>query len=205
MLNSVEKDYFFKKGLPRDYAVLCSIKRPDFYSHVIINNMIEINNHFKRYEVIRKNLFKFFNYRYPLKHFVSSCYISRLNVFPGFIGHHSAQAFLRKTFEEVWEHCGEALAATAHNRFRSIADVNSYLFRYWQLVKGNFFPQKTVSIQRKFFKVAASNIREIGKTIGNRRVKELCLNDTDCSDDCYTQLITYFDKKFPEKSSFELS
>jgi hypothetical protein len=203
ILNPVGKDYFFKKGLPRDYAILRPIKIPDFFSHTTINNMLEINNYFGKYEAIRRNFSKFFNFRYSPKYFLPAYYISHTNSFPGFYYKHFAQPYLKKTFEEVWTRCGETLIATAQNRFRSIADVTHYLFRYWQLVKGEFFPE-TPNKQRKLLKVAAKNTNQIKETIGNRHIKELCLNDTDCPDECYVRLTDFFEKKFPHKSSFEL-
>jgi len=203
ILNSIQENYFFKNNLPRDYALLRPIKIPDFYSHIIINNMIEINKQFKKNEAIRKNLHKFFNFRYGIRHFVPAYYISRVNNFPGFFYKHFSQPFLKSTFDEAWEHCREILEATSHNRFRTIADVTSNLFRYWQLAKGNFFPE-IPNKNKKKYNVAISNVDQIKKTITNKHIKELCLNDTDCPDETYYQIINCFDNKFPDKSSFEV-
>ena len=203
MLNPIKEDYFFTGNLPRDYAILRPIKIPDFYSHIVINNMIEINKNFKKNTVLKNNFRKYFNYRYGLKHFIPAYYISRINTFPGFFYKHFAQPFLKSTFEEVWLHCNEVLKATSHNRFRTIADVTSNLFRYWQLAKGDFSPE-TPSKHRKKYNVSASNKEQIKKTIGSTHIKELCLNDTDCPNEVYAELLNSFDKKFPNKSSFEI-
>jgi len=203
VLNPVDKQYFFKNNLPRDYALLRPIKIPDFYSHILINNMIEINKHFKKYDVIKNNPCKYFNYRYNPRHYIPAYYLSRTNNFPGFYYKHFAQPFNKNTFNEVWRHCGEVLEATSHNRFRTIADVTSNLFRYWQLAKGDFFPEAP-GRHRVKYNVATSNVDRIKKTIEDKHVKELCLNDTDCSDETYAEIRQQFDKKFPNKSSFEV-
>ncbi|MCL2400033.1 MAG: stealth family protein [Defluviitaleaceae bacterium] len=203
ILNPINKDYYFKYNLPKDYALLRPIKIPDFYSHVIINNMIEVNKHFNKSEVMKKNLGKYFNFRYGLRHFIPTYYISRVNNFPGFFYKHFSQPFLRNTFEDVWHHCSEVLEATSHNRFRTIADVSSGLFRYWQLSRGNFSPE-TPGKHRRKYNVSISNVRQIQKTIENKYIKELCLNDTDCPDECYLNILESFDKIFPQISSFEV-
>jgi len=203
LINPIEKNHYYKNNLPRDYAILRPLKIPDFFSHLLMNNMIEINRHFQKNEILKKNILKYFNYRYGIKHFIPSYYFSKVNNFPGFYTKHFSQPFLKKTFEEVWLHCNEALEATSHNRFRTIADVTQYLFRYWQLAKGDFFPE-TVNRHRKKYNVAVSNKEQIIKTLKNKHIKELCLNDTDCPDEIYVELLNHFGSKFPNKSSFEL-
>lgn len=203
ILNPVKANYFFENNLPKDYALLRPIKIPDFYSHIVINNMIEINKHFNKYKTIKSNFTKYFNCRYSPRYYVPAYYISRENFFPGFYYKHFAQPFLKTTFKEVWMHCREALEATSCNRFRTIADVTSYLFRYWQLAKGDFSPE-TPNKKRKKYNVSASNINQIEKTLKSKCIKELCLNDTDCSDEIYFNLKKYFEDKYPDKSTFEL-
>jgi hypothetical protein len=203
ILNPVQKEYFFKKSLPKDYELLRPIKIPDFYSHVAINNMIEINKNFKKETVIKNNIFKYFNYRYGLRHFIPAYYISSSNTFPGFYYKHFAQPFLKNTFKEVWLNCNDILEVTSYNRFRTISDVTSNLFRYWQLAKGDFFPE-TPNKQRIKFNVGITNISQIVKTIKSKYMKEICINDTDCPDEIYTELSKCFNEKFPHKSSFEV-
>lgn len=203
LLNPIEKDYYFKNYLPSDYAILRPLKIPDFFSHLLMNNMIEINKHFSKNEVIKGHFFKYFNYRYGLKHFIPAYYAPNDNNFPGFLTKHFSQPYLKKTFEDVWTHCEEILRATSSNRFRTIADVTQYLFRYWQLAKGEFFPE-AIDKQRKKYNISISNKEQAKKTIKNRQIKELCLNDTDCPDEVYTELLNHFEEKFPNKSSFEI-
>jgi len=203
LLNPIEKKYYFKNCLPKDYAILRPLKIPDFFSHLLLNNMIEINRNFQKKECIKNNFFKFYNFRYGLRHFIPAYYISSSNNFPGFLTKHFSQPYLKKTFEEVWTNCHEALLATSENRFRDISDVTQYLFRYWQLAKGDFFPEG-ININRIKYNVSSENINQIKETMNDIRIKELCLNDTNCPNEIYLELFNYFNSKFPTKSSFEL-
>jgi len=202
LLNPVDKNYYFKHELPRDYAILRPLKIPDFFSHLLMNNLIEINKYFSKNEALKKYFCKYFNYRYGLRHFIPSYYISRVNNFPGFLTKHFSQPYLKKTFEDVWSHSGDTLEAVSENRFRTISDITQYLFRYWQLAKGDFFPENINKYRRKY-EVSLSNINLIKKTINEKKIKEICLNDTDCSDKVYIEINNHFEKKFPYKSSFE--
>jgi hypothetical protein len=126
-----------------------------------------------------------------------------MSSFPGFYYIHAPQAFLKDTFRTVWDNCEEVLVNTSKNRFRSIADVNQYLFRYWQLVTGKFTPQCNFNNKRNY-DVDMECIKEIKGSITGKTVKTLCLNDDKCSAECYDIILKFFENKFPEKSSFEV-
>ena len=72
-----------------------------------------------------------------------------------------------QSLEEVWEKCPEILNETMHSRFRSENDVNQWLFRYWQLCKGNFSPVNPKK-DRKYFELDM-NIDEICSSIKNQK------------------------------------
>jgi hypothetical protein len=114
------------------------------------------------------------------------------------------QPFLKRTFETVWCYSEETLRATSENRFRSISDVNQYLFRYWQLASGDFIPYAPFN-KCKCYDITMQNIENIIKTLLSKKITEICLNDTDETTDSYFEKIQgAFTKKFPQKSSFEL-
>lgn len=129
LINPLEKNYFFHENLPRDAAILKCIS-PDYFAHIQINDLIEINKRFVKKDVLRRHFGKFFNGAYSPFLQGMSLFFSLYPVFLGFYVAHTPQPFLKKTFEEVWEHCGDILRATSSNRFRNIADVNQYLFKY---------------------------------------------------------------------------
>jgi hypothetical protein len=198
LLNPVEKSFFFRKNLPCDYAILCN-HRPDFFSHILINDLIEINKYFDKRMVIKKYPLKFFHFKYLLK----AGYFLRIPYFPGFVLNHFPQPYLKTTFEAVWNKCDEILVNTSKNRFRNIADVNQYLFRYWQLVTGQFVPLNTIK-RKKYINIKIPNMENIEKSIKSKYLKELCLNDQDCPDEFHEKIAGFLKDKFPLKSAFEL-
>ncbi|MGL5969651.1 MAG: hypothetical protein ACRCZ6_21290 [Kluyvera sp.] len=50
------------------------------------------------------------------------------------------QPFLKSTFEEIWglKEIKGLLSRTTDSKFRDGCSLNQYVFRYWQLMKGNF-------------------------------------------------------------------
>ncbi len=139
--------------------------------------------------------------------------------FTGFKDYHNTHSYLKTTFIEVWEKEKEVLEKTSYSKFRGNQDVNQYLFRYWQLVKGNFYPAKASKFinKRKHLelrsledcKIAASDIIS-----GNYEM--YCLNDA-TSKGRYTKetmnnknfeeskalIIKALEQLLPKKSSFE--
>ena len=90
------------------------------------------------------------------------------------------------------------------SRFRSENDVNQWLFRYWQLCKGNFYPINPKK-HRKYYELD-ENINEICTAIKKQKYKEIVLNDAECEDfDERMQKITEaFESILPKKSTFEV-
>jgi hypothetical protein len=200
LINPVDSDYFFLNNLPRDFAILKPI-HPSYFEHITLNDLIEINKFYNKKDVIKNNIWKYINYKYG-KYLLQSCYFSRLKSFPGFLNKHMPQAFLKKTFREVWKNCENTLLNTSLNKFRNIADVNQYLFRYWQLVNGDFIPQTDYK-NRKYYDVNQGCLKDIRTAIKSKHIKEICLNDEGCPDECYLKIEECFEERFPIKSTFE--
>jgi len=201
LLNPVEKSFFFRNNLPCDYAILHHIN-PSFLGYIIINDLIEINKHFNKRIVIKKYLLKYFNPKYHLGILQTVCFLPTSN-FPGFKQNHFPQPYLKTTFDEVWNKCEEVLINTSKNRFRNIADVNQYLFRYWQLATGQFIPCRPIK-GKKYFEIEIHNMEKIEKSIKSKFIKELCLNDLECPDEYHQKIAGFFKERFPFKSTFEI-
>jgi hypothetical protein len=198
IINKIKESYYFnKKGLPCDYALLGSVP-PGYFGHIIINNLVEINARFNKKNTILKNKSKWFNLIYGRKLLRLLMFI-KTKRFTGFGSSHTSQAFLKSTYEEVWKNCEEVLQETSSHKFRNITDVSQYLFRYWQLVTGNFHPVSPKG-RKAFQKIKNADIEEIAKCFSHKNIKEVCINDGEY----HPEIIELFEKHFPEKSSFEL-
>ena len=205
----VKESDFFVRGRPCDEANMV-YKLPSFFSlvqSVDFHSIWAVNRHFHKFAEIRKHPGTFFNVKYGLYDNLYALYTMATPVFPGFFNHHTAQSFLKSTFEAVWNAEESTLDKTCLDKFRDYSHINQYVYRYWQFAEGKIHP---VSFEgkRKRIEICDESIEEIKKTLAQSKVKILCLNDEpkipeSSFSKLKEQLIDSFEKKFPEKSAFE--
>lgn len=197
-------DFFFKNGLPCDYAI-SNIQKPvrSVMRNIVLNDLTEINKYFDKKKYFKKNPFKYINIKYGKMNIRTlACMLWKETT--GFQNYHLAQPYLKSTLKDVWDKCPEVLNETIHSRFRDENDVNQWLFRYWQLCKGDFYPINPKK-NRKYFEINM-NIKEISDAIKNQKYKEIILNDAECNSDFESRMnaISHaFESILPEKSEFE--
>lgn len=203
LLDKVEPERFFRKGLPCDMATFNALSPMTNFVHTVANDLCVINSSFKKHEMLRKNFWKWFSTQAGTKLLRTFLLLPwRKNT--GFYDHHLPQGYLKSTFEEVWERHEDILLRTTASRFRSISDVSIWLFRYWQLAKGDFVP---LNVQKygEYFDISDDTLAKIVKTIEYQKKRIVCLNDGEVSsfEAAKEQINTAFQKILPEKSSFE--
>jgi hypothetical protein len=197
---------FFKNGLPRDTFAYNAISDTKI-ANIKINDIQVLHKHFDKFEVVRKNFFKIFNYRSSFIEMAKTLLLMPWPKITGFYDHHMPQPFLKKTFEEVWALEGDILRKTSASRFRCCSDVNQYLFRYWHLCKGEFYP---TSIRRNRFEWVHTyeDAVKVHDLLVSGKYKMFCINDGVTDDEQFPRIkekiVSAFEKIFPEKSSFEL-
>lgn len=198
----IKKEDYFKKGLPCDIAVLNALSGGDIAS-IIMNNLSILNTHFNKRISLKKNLLKWLNLKYGVKVVRNFLLFSWPN-FTGFYSDHQPQPHLKSTLIEVWETGDKKLDLTCANRFRSLSDVNQYLFRYWNLAKGTFFPFMRKS---RLFYSTEDELQEIEKSFFSKKYHTICLNDMSQTssdfDGMKKKIQDILEKVFPEKSQFE--
>lgn len=197
---------FFVHGRPCDSLAEqpLSFSGKTTYNSILINNMIFANTHFRRKEVRRKYRRKLYSLKNPedsVKNFLLG--FLRTPLFFGIDTHHLPQAYQKKTLQDVWQTDFELLDETCSHRFRSSADINQFVFKFWQLLSGNFEPYNKKHCGRALS--AGRNTEEICQMIQKRGCKLLCINDSDVKDFTETQqkINAAFEKVFPEKSIYE--
>lgn len=206
LIDSVKPDLFFKNGLPCDLArMTISIHNGSFGTSVLLANTL-INEHFNKKEVIRDNFWKWFHPTYGKGLlFNLICGLIRKEEFLGFFNPHLQQAFLKETFEDVWDKCEKVLSRTSLNRYRDYSDVSFWAFRYWQLASGNFSPYNIMR-DGYYFRVSDSNYLKAADCIRKQKGKFICVNDTEgaINFDVYKEaILSAFNELLPEKSMFE--
>ena len=207
VVNPLPKEFFFQNGLPCDFwkenTFQTENEGDNFFDHIVLNDLFLINKNFKKSEVVKKNFNKVYNLKYGrrnLRYFV----LNRRNYFCGFDITHTANSFLKSSLKEVWDKEYDILDRTCMHKFRNVLDINQWAVHWYQMVQGNFTP---VSHKRntRYFSLQENNW-ELYEYMNNPDSTIVCINDTskDIDFDKVTkELISNFEKKLPNKSSFE--
>lgn len=206
IIKKVDKKDFFKNGLPCDTAVINAHPSIRNALHISETNMEIINDYFHKNVVLRQHPFQWFRLKYGAKLFRTLCLLP----WPEFIGiwdHHLATSFLRETFVTLWNKEYNMLDKTSSHKFRYAMDVNQWLFRYWQIVSGQFYP-RSVSFGKSFvLKDNNKNNQRIFNIIKKQRYKMICVNDGIEDEKNFVvakeSLLNAFESILPEKSTFE--
>jgi len=209
IINHISEQRFFRDGLPCDTAI-CNIISPtattNIAPYMYVNNMSYINDHFNKYEQMRRNFRKWFNFKYGTAQLRSLMLLPWPN-FSNLLEQHLPNAYLKSTFEEIWALYGEELLQSSMTRFREISNCNQWLMRDWRLIKGEFTPIDITADSYKCI-LGEDKFETIIKHIKLQKDKMICINDGSLTleqvDYMKPLLIDAFESILPEKSSFEL-
>ncbi len=198
-----EKD-FFKKGKPRGQLFEKAIMPKDSaWYHVVLNDMGLINKHFSKRELIKHHLFKYLNPKYGKRN-KHNLMTVRNPLYQEIENMHMPNPLLKSTIEEIWKEEYKVLHETSKNKFRTVLDVNQYLFSGWNIAKGNFYPSANIG---KAYLLNAGNLEACADDIKNGKHRLICVNDTQNITDFESakNIITEaFEMRYPDKSEFEI-
>ena len=225
LLQPLGPEIFFKDNLPVDYAIL-DTQHDGLIAHIVLNDIDLINKNFNRHvdknfskkQIVFNNFGKWFSPKYGL-HSLKTLFLLYWKGHTGFAINHHPQPFLKKTFAEVWSRENVTLEKVSSSKFRSNDDVNQYLFRYWQLVAGDFTPAPYTKIinSRKRCEVRTLNdAKNVANDITSSNYEMYCINDAtskgrytpeDISEEDFKQakqlINSALEKTLPNKSRFE--
>ncbi|WP_416305801.1 Stealth CR1 domain-containing protein [Neptunicella sp. SCSIO 80796] len=187
VLQPLQQTHFFRQGLPVN-AAISNIMHEGVIAPIVLNDLELINKNFNRHKgdrltkrgIIGKNWWKWFYPGYGLK-ILDTLLLLRWKTFSGFVNYHQPQPYLKQTYQNVWEKEPEALLQTSASRFRAPTDVNQYLFRYWQFVSGQFYPDsvKNAFKRRRYVELrSVGNVENAAKEIESGNYQMYCLNDS---------------------------
>ena len=209
----VTPDYYFKNDLPCDYnketCFNVPLYTPSEKFNIYMSMMADIgiiNAHFDRWKTVCQSPKRWFGPHLGLKGLIMSSILMKQHLFVGFSNYHCEQAFLKSTFNEVWDKEPGFLNASC-TRFREEVTANPYLFRYWQLAKNMFYPSKRKSYAIHITDKSCTSIMD--KVLLSDKYHSVCINDTSlCKDEDFKFAMSHatklLEKKFPVKSSFEI-
>lgn len=205
LVKPVRETDFFYKNLPCDCPVLSAlapVRRDDLFLHILANNVALLNRHFVKPLCLRHHANQWLNWRYG-KYLLKNLYYWPLPFFPGFNAFHLPAAFLKSTLEAVWREEYELLHTTSSHKFRTGDDINQYVFSYWQVASGKFWP-RSPNIGRSL--VMGQDFSQIEDAFRTKRYLMLCLNDSEAVIDFVREqkkIVALFTKLLPQKSSYE--
>jgi hypothetical protein len=205
IIRDTKEEDFFKNNLPCDQAILGCIQPADSFEHTTVNNFCIINKHFHKNEIIKNNIFKWFNFSYGIKNF-QTLLLLPWSKFSGMNDSHLPISHTKHIFEEVWKVEPSALEQISKRKFRDNESISHWLFRYWRIMKGEFQPQKRLG---KKFEISNDKInnREIYDYIKSQENKIICINDSipDVEFELRKkELKDAFELILPNKSKFEM-
>lgn len=190
----VETDFFDKSGAPKDIFGFNVINPVDDFAHVFINNLSIINAEYNKKDIIKKQFFKVFNWRYGMINLVN-LYLLPLPTFTRFFDTHIPYAYQKAQYIQVMRKHAVRQEQTGHHRFREITDISHWLVRYDRLVQGNFVPMRK----------SVGQLQYLGEQL-KKHVKLVTISDRQMNQKQFDQethqLQQAFEKTY-KKSSFE--
>lgn len=199
---------FFRSDLP----CTCGSERPielagdiGIWQHAAVNDLGIINKNFCKSTQVEKYQKKYASSEYRWQDNIRTKVIERLypDYFTGFKNLHAPAAYLKSTFESVWNAETDLLDKTSSNRFRTAEDVNQWVMLWWQIASGNFSP---FSVDNVVSGVVDDTVDELCEIISSQNHDMICLNDPDGDIDFNAlsdRIKSAFNIILPDKSSFE--
>lgn len=208
LLRPFRPEDLFCDGLPCTYGGEVPIQLVGdigTWLHASVNDLGIVNAHFPKKDAVAKHGKKYIDRRYRWKDNIRTIMLEKLHpdYFTGFKNLHAPAAYLKSTFQEVWDAEPGKLDATCRDRFRTSDNVNQWVVLWWQVASGQFAP--TV-IDNLVMKISDDTVDTLCAAIEHQEHDYICLNDPEEAIDferLAERLSTSFEKIFPAKSSFE--
>lgn len=215
ILNPIDKSRFFVNNLPVDFLChgwlprkkIFSLFRPISIWEHSLNNNLHLVNKFKSSIALDND--KLFHSSYSLLNKISNFLLKYLFKHYFWLEHwHHPQPYNKNTIKQVRFLFEKEMTICSKNKFRYHSDLTHYLYRYWHLVNGMFYPFKyNDAIVENISSV--SNFNKLIRKLNNYNFKFVCFNDSEkLSYDEFNKvkniLYDFLFEKFPTEASFEI-
>lgn len=213
--NRLEPSRFFREGKPVDFlshnpiprnGLFELLKGRDTWIHSL-NNVLELFN--RKFAPLQLDGHTLYHESYTLLDKVNNFLLQHIFKKLIWLNHwHHPQPLLKNTLKEVYATFGKEMMESSQNRFRTKSDLNQYMYRYWQLIHGEFYPYR----HRDDLITNLDSLVVLEKMIDTLETDDeinfVCFNDsTELLDTEYdkvkNRLRDYLEEHFPNKASFE--
>ncbi len=208
LTKTVKENDYFVNGKPVDRAIenpITSCDPYDMFPHIYLNCVGVINRHFNKKDCIEQNKEIWYSSKIGKKGVEQNKNLNSYNMFLGFYNYNLPQSFKKSILEEAWKKEEMILGETTSHKFRTIYDVNQYIFRYWQFAKGEIEVSKKPL--GKAFKIDDNTIGDIVEAIEKQKYRQICINDNNKLKNFEKnkkKIQKAFESILPDKSKFEL-
>ncbi len=213
VVRPTKRDLFFsERGLPREQAGLITVnsnKFGDVMPHITINNNALINMAFSPKDLSVKVWLKQFSPRNGVGSLVRNLLLLpfSLKSIQSPDTPHMPSPLLKSTVEDVWNKFPDFLNKVSLTKFRSMSDINQYVFKQWQVLSGNYEPLN-IKKYSVYVGVFPKDFKKLEKAIKRKDCKLICINDGYVEGDFEQtkQVVNERLRKIlPNKSSFEVA
>lgn len=204
LIDSVRAEDFFVNGLP------CANPQVDYmlpsgpWAYTLFNDTYLINRHFVLKDCIQNNILKWLRFC-PIRSLMKLLYFGRKDQLSCCHVPHLHTAYKKSTFETLWAEEWQVINETCQGKLRTRNDVSHTCVRMWQIMSGQFHPQRLLG--KLFPTDSLSRSNAAIDYIRKQKGKVVCINDNEYEVDfeLHKQMIMdAFEELLPEKSSFEL-
>ncbi|MBF0806144.1 MULTISPECIES: Stealth CR1 domain-containing protein [unclassified Streptococcus] len=201
LVNPVEPEDFFVRGLPKHVAIYDAIVPWHPFIKTLYNNMEVLYRHFPNKTALRNSPLKFFNLKYGLMGNLKNMLLLPWKP-TGYVELHVANSIRKSTIAKLWDLELETIKKTVESPLRDYSTgINQYLFRYWDIESNQFEPQSLTIGKR----IDMNQTEEFAALLKSSRYKMVCINDTlEFNTENQIRLQELFEQAFPVKSDFEL-
>ena len=154
--------------------------------------------------MIKKHIKKWLKFQSP-RSLIKLLYFGRHKHIPGINIPHIHCNYKKQTIVKLWETEYDVIHKTCTHRFRTKDDVSSSCSRIWNIMSGEFHPQKLLG--KSFPTDSLIKSDAAIDYIRKQKGKVVCINDNEkeVNFEVHKQMIMdAFQELLPEKSSFEL-
>lgn len=210
LMDDVKPEDFFKNGIPLDTVGFAAnpIKVDSDNKgicNIVHSNTMLVSKYFNKNEVYKTNKRKFLdlkNGRDIVKTLTALPYVT----FVGFNEPHTANSYIKATFEDMWNRASVDLERGISSRFREDYALSQWGVRYWQICMGNFEVRKK-NFSKLFCVMSETDAKLVSEYLKVAKNKIVCINDDIEENDKAEEIIGIinksFEELFPNKSCYE--
>ena len=217
IMKKLKRERFFVAHKPVDFLshgwiqrnkLFGKFRRMDAWVYAINNNLALIN---KRFAPLHLDTNSLYHATYTTKTKISNFMLHRLYKKFIWLEHwHHPMPYLKSTLIDVHQAFPQEMRHCSSNRFRKTNDLTQYIYRYWQLASGNFYPYNHKDGLIKNIRSLAVLDKMLEEIKQNHTINFVCFNDDlDLSESEFKKvkekLTLFLEESFPNFASFEVS